>query len=108
MPTYHTYDPKKDKLEKGTLIRLAGRKGKLTNFLCENEVIWDDAPNFPASYPDLARFPALEIAHETPRISKRLKEEILKWFPAHGIVQKLSNEDRQSFHEWLDSLEETD
>lgn len=102
MPTYHTYDPAKDELKPGTRIRLAGREGGLTNFLCENEVIWDDAPNFPASYPDLARFPLLEVADAPLTISKRLKEEI------KNKLEETYPPNVGNMLAWLDSLEVTD
>jgi len=113
MPTYHTYDPAKDKLEKGTKIRLGGRKGCI--ILSEKEgwptpkVEWEDGSRIPV---DLKMFPALEVADAPLTISNRLKEEIksvLKEKCKPGIsfygdpIVNLSE-----FNSWLGSLEVTD
>lgn len=111
MHTYRKYDPTKDDLEKKTLLKLGGLYGysaagkhalfkTLEHWLC-------------LSLEAVIRFPELEVAEESLTISKRLKEEIES---RYALIHRVTLDEatgrivpeKDSFIEWLDSLEETD
>lgn len=95
---FRQYDPTKDTLKVGTVIKLGGREGNLVAECYEGsfEIQWGlEEKNI--MY--LKNFPLLEIGEEELTITWRLKEE---------IKEEYMKSHTREFFDWLDSLKEVE
>lgn len=115
---FHQYDPNKDTLKVGTVIRLGGREGEIKFIEMgsrPHKVCWGDETD----WLDIENFPSVEIGEEELTITKRLKEEIKSRLVCaeNAQTQQSGMRTRQvataqcDLHDvkhWLDSLKEVD